>query len=367
MAWAQALSGSLSSSEFDLVTTIFPSATYQETRQFSVLHKIVLGLMKKDLRYELECSTSGINAVDSSGRTCLSWAAARGDVTALECLMDFGADPNLPDLQGCSPLQYVKDIDCCRLLVSHGACVNARDSAGCTALHKACSGSDDISVAQCLLSSGADINAATGNCGTALMHASLKGNAAIATLLLRQGADASISDDSGNRALHLAVIYNGHATLPVLLARQNDCDCTAQNAFGQNILHLAARLADRATLKLLNNADLGKLDIGTRDIDGLTAAELADARLAADDQSDTRTLFHELLDHVAHGSPSVRDSHNRLHSSNDEKVPFAPDKGSGSVVKVIEIEVQAEDVVDGTTGDAFYDALERLDVVEVAV
>ena len=54
----------------------------------------------------LDLSTSGINNTDRSGRTALSWAAERGDKEAVSKLLHFGADPDIADILGLSPLHY---------------------------------------------------------------------------------------------------------------------------------------------------------------------------------------------------------------------------------------------------------------------
>lgn len=79
---------------------MFDDDEFLQNRQFTVLHKVVLGLIPKQLQDELEYSTKDIDVVDSSGRTCVSWAAARGDEKSLGTLLQYGADPNLPDTQG---------------------------------------------------------------------------------------------------------------------------------------------------------------------------------------------------------------------------------------------------------------------------
>lgn len=79
MAWEQVLSERLSEDKEYAMTSVFSDTDYLQTRRFTVLHKIVLGLVPKQLGSELKYCTKDINAVDSSGRTCVSWAAGRND------------------------------------------------------------------------------------------------------------------------------------------------------------------------------------------------------------------------------------------------------------------------------------------------
>lgn len=68
---------------------------FLDGREFTLLHKIVLGIALIPLAEHLNFSTSDINAKDVTGRTALHWASVRGDIQAIETLLAFGADPNV--------------------------------------------------------------------------------------------------------------------------------------------------------------------------------------------------------------------------------------------------------------------------------
>lgn len=79
---------------------------------------------------------SGINSLDITGRTPLSTAMWQRNLDVLRALLDYGADPNLPDYAGKTPVSYgVENIESVRLLVEeYGADINVPDHSGHTAL-----------------------------------------------------------------------------------------------------------------------------------------------------------------------------------------------------------------------------------------
>ena len=71
-----------------------------ERRELTVLQKIVLGLITKDLEAELTASTADINSTNSDGRTALTLAAECGDLNSINLLLRFGADPAVRSVSG---------------------------------------------------------------------------------------------------------------------------------------------------------------------------------------------------------------------------------------------------------------------------
>ena len=67
---------------------MFSNTEYLERREFTMLQRIVLGLVGKDLKTELEASTKEINIRDSNGRTALFMAAERNDLPVVNLLLE---------------------------------------------------------------------------------------------------------------------------------------------------------------------------------------------------------------------------------------------------------------------------------------
>jgi ankyrin repeat protein len=98
---------------------------------------------------------------DRCGQTCLGSAAARGNVVALRCLLNAGAEVNVAEKDGETPLHWTNKHDCAVMLLAAGANVCSRDNIGRTALHRAWNG---LTAVHSLLAAGADLNA-TDNAG----------------------------------------------------------------------------------------------------------------------------------------------------------------------------------------------------------
>ncbi|KAL8933061.1 MAG: hypothetical protein Q9216_006542 [Gyalolechia sp. 2 TL-2023] len=99
-------------------------------RQFTTLHKIVLGMIGNDLCDELELTTANINAADSSGNTPRAWASARGDHKSVVLLLQHGASLNVPNDVNAKPIHLVAltgNILTIRALVEAGADVDSID------------------------------------------------------------------------------------------------------------------------------------------------------------------------------------------------------------------------------------------------
>ncbi|XP_044269673.1 ankyrin repeat domain-containing protein 33B-like [Tribolium madens] len=83
-----------------------------------------------------------LNAVDSSGRTALSYIASNGSIDLLEQILQLPSlDPNKPDNEGNTPLHFAAQagqVECLNCLLSRrGIEIDARNNLGFTALMKA--------------------------------------------------------------------------------------------------------------------------------------------------------------------------------------------------------------------------------------
>ena len=94
-------------------------------------------------------------------------------------------------------------MDVARLLLEHGADVNARNKDSVTPLHIA-AGEGHVDVARLLLEHGAYVNARSEYGLTPLYYAAVNGRLDVARLLLERGADAGARDDKGRTPLDRA-------------------------------------------------------------------------------------------------------------------------------------------------------------------
>jgi ankyrin repeat protein len=137
--------------------------------------------------------------------TALDIEVMKGDCEVVKLMLEHGCQPNLSITPGQSPLGLAltySRINVGKLLIGHGANINARVVNGSTVLHWAASGCDGVTWIDLLLSNGADINAQDVGGLTPLMEAVYFGPVNV-RLLLQHGADTSIRDTYGHTALDL--------------------------------------------------------------------------------------------------------------------------------------------------------------------
>ena len=144
-----------------------------------------------------------INTRDAQGRTPLRQAAFGDDPEMISALIRSGANPNLPDGQGKTPLQHARSGEVAVALIAGGADLEVRDEQGRTPLHTAVH--DPLYFAHgmnyanreltyALLASGADVNAVDRD-GRTPLHLTL--DAHTAGCLVKAGADPTIQDSRG--------------------------------------------------------------------------------------------------------------------------------------------------------------------------
>ena len=283
--------------------SLFEDSDYVQTRQLTILHKIVLGLVSRDLKAELELSTADINAKDGGGRTPLVWATIRVDESAVRTLLAFGADPNITDMYGCTPLHFVTSAGVCKLLLDAKIKVNARNAYyDRTALHTN-NRDREVGVIDMLIQAGIDVNAQDADGETALLNATYNIATQVALRLLELGADVNATNrSSGISALHYATEYNRHEILADLLNR--GADYSKRTETGRTILHLAAYYSGNETLSILSGFNLEGLDKDLCDQNGKTAADyLSERCILVDIDESMRDKFHALLQ--TGGSPCM--------------------------------------------------------------
>jgi ankyrin repeat protein len=173
---------------------------------------------------------AAVDATGGRGATALQHAARDGRLAVMRLLLARGADPNAPDRCPASVGMGGTALMACLLYSPRGRSRKAQDAI------------------QLLLEHGADPGAAGASGWTPLMLASAAGEAEIAGLLLRRGADPNVFSDpaasaaegcSTTNALQLAV---GNARLAIVrLLLGHGADVHARNNSGESALSLAER------------------------------------------------------------------------------------------------------------------------------
>jgi uncharacterized protein len=127
-----------------------------------------------------------------------------------------------------------------------------------------------------LLGAGADPSYRTYD-WTILMGVARAGHAAIAEMLIDQGADVNVVSRDGNSPLMIAAAYGHVGVVRVLLAQ--GAEVNRRNARGNTALMHAAEFGHREVVELLLQAGA---DVRVRDHDGETALNAARRRGYAD-------------------------------------------------------------------------------------
>jgi ankyrin repeat protein len=281
---------------------MFDDEDHLESRNFPPIHKILLGLVKNDLRQQLTLSTSAIDDTDIDGRTALSWAAAKGDADAVNILLEFGADPNLCSNRGQSPLQWAgqnpskRCAEILQALLDHNADVNLVDHWNRIVLVNAAGDLDDLECLRILIDAGSHLDWRDCHKRTPLGYAAKGGKTETVSYLISRGANPRIPDHWGYAPIHEAVEQNYHRVLERLL-QEDDIIPTAKAVNGMTILHIVALHGDIQTIRLLTTKEeIQNLDPGERNDDGLTPQDLFDARENA--TPELRHAFRALIEAI---------------------------------------------------------------------
>ena len=103
-----------------------------------------------------------------------------------------------------------------RLLLSHGADVDANTADGTTSLHYAAASGDSETVNALLEWNGVGVHRVNRAGQTALHYAAYNGHAAVVEALVANGADAAARDHTGKTALDYALAYEHHSCIPAM-------------------------------------------------------------------------------------------------------------------------------------------------------
>jgi len=152
----------------------------------------------------LALSGSDVNVIDkATDMGGLAFAVQNGKRDMVNVLLSAGANPNLANTRGETPLMYLGDHATTELvgdLLSAGADVNASDQSGATPLiNLAASGS--FEVVKRLLDAGARIDVEDNNGNTLLMSAAQNEDPQLLRHLLKAGLNLSAKNQNGDSAL----------------------------------------------------------------------------------------------------------------------------------------------------------------------
>ncbi|KAI9746289.1 MAG: hypothetical protein M1835_002448, partial [Candelina submexicana] len=254
------LMGRLSEPDVEALRCLTQDDDFVEEQNYTMLHKIILGLSMASLEEQICNHPEEINTRDAMDRTPLAWAACRGDDRAIVTLLSHGAEVNTLDIQHSAPICHAADRDhatCVRLLLEAGADPNIAAAHGYKigdGLNVAARNASDPLVLKTLLDFGANVESCGVDGMTPLIHASRRDNASFAFLLLEYGANINATNTAGQTPLTTAVAYNSHNVLRLLLDRWFEYS-KCPRLTGPHLLQIVALHADLETITILMNTD----------------------------------------------------------------------------------------------------------------
>jgi len=161
-------------------------------------------------------------------------AAEQGASAEVLALIGNGADPNLPDASGTTPVMwaaYYGDIGLVNALIEAGADVTAANEFGTSAITEAAIiGHTEILTA--LLAAGADPNFENPEGETPLMAVARTGNLDAARALVQAGADVNAREDWGGQSALMWAAARGNSDMVRFLAA-NGADLDARGVVRQ--------------------------------------------------------------------------------------------------------------------------------------
>ncbi|KAL9010795.1 MAG: hypothetical protein Q9173_004301 [Seirophora scorigena] len=254
------LMGGLSDDDVEALRCLTQDSDFVDEQNYTLLHRIVLGLSMQELKEALSLHPDLIDVPDAMGRTALAWASARGDERSIVTLLQHGAEVNTIDVQYSGVVGHAADrnyVTCVRLLLEAGADPDIAASQGHKVgnpLNVAARNASDPLILKTLLDFGADVESSGVDGTTALIHATRKDNANFATVLLEYGANINAVSTAGQTPLTTAVIFNSHNVLQLLLDRWFEySECPRLK--GPHLLQIIALYADARTMAILMRTD----------------------------------------------------------------------------------------------------------------
>ena len=252
--------------------------------------KLFAAIRRNDLTEtrRILASEIDVNAANQFDETPLMHAALHASPEVLKWLLDEGADPNLANHAGATPLmRATADLRKVRVLIEAGAHVDQRSQMGRTALLIAARRPGAVGTVKELLAAGADPNVEDERGVTPLMEAARAGDVESLRILVEAGVKINETRNNGRTALIAAVRSREQEAVRLLLDHGADVNIQALEGVSSNSKDTALTMAAARGVPGIVRALIGqKADIETRNGIGYTALMQA----AGSDYVDAETV-----------------------------------------------------------------------------
>ena len=221
-----------------------------------------------------------VNSTSADGKSALGWAASLGHSIITKLLLEKGADvmPMTRKITQMVPLEEAAaygDLSTVQLLLNYGADLNYRDREGWSAIHWAAE-DGNWEVVLLLLDNGADVNVFS-SYGTSPLHCAANGgHENIVRELFHRGADPLKSTCHGWIPLHHAAFMGHPHIVRFLLQDDKIASRTSQDNHGWSVFHLAVLGRHLETLRTLSDSSLLRNSRFQCDDSGRTAEDWLD-------------------------------------------------------------------------------------------
>ncbi|KAK7874073.1 hypothetical protein R5R35_004619 [Gryllus longicercus] len=188
----------------------------------------------------------------TAGGAALALAARLGHEACARLLLPRHVH-HRDDADGCTALHHAArapHAGVARLLLEHGARVDAANAAGATPLMLAADAGDAEGV-ELLLGGGAEADRRDRSLRTALLYAAARAHVPVTRLLLQHGADPNAKSKDSRTALLSAVLQDRQDTTSVRLLLEHGADVNHRDADSCTALHHAVDKGHREICKLL--------------------------------------------------------------------------------------------------------------------
>lgn len=233
------------------VFKVTPQSEYVSSLLFSTVHRMLLGMDQFGIEM-LDVLVNSVpdiqlNARDTFGLTPLAWAAMMNDVNAIKILTRLGADANIADVRGTTPLMRTTDVACMTELLLSGADIESVDNLHQTALFFATISGPTTT---CLLNWGASVSAVELHGMTAAHFCVYASRTEALSALMHHGCDWGIRDGDGSDFLQSALASGNAMILETiaahLLASDVDYDLDCEDIRGVSARSVAEHCQNRS-------------------------------------------------------------------------------------------------------------------------